>query len=87
MNYFELINKCLVELNYKQEAAFIQLSKNEHKKLKNIINLINSEVCSLEKWNFLLRETSLELPAKTNQMTNTINGRISTIVIDGQRYK
>lgn len=87
MNYFELINKCLVELNYKQESSFSQLSKNEHEKLKNIINIINTEICSLEKWNFLLRETTLMLPAKTGQITNTINGRIASVILDGKKYR
>ena len=37
MNYLEVINKCLVELNYKQVNAFSELIKNDHKKLMNII--------------------------------------------------
>ena len=37
MNYLELINKCLVELNYKQVGSFSELTKNDHKKLKNIL--------------------------------------------------
>lgn len=86
MNYFELINKCLVELNYKQETSFSQLSKNEHEKLKNIINIINTEICSLEKWNFLLREFSLTLPAQTGQIANSVNGRIAAVILDGQKY-
>lgn len=86
MNYFELINKCLVELNYKQETSFSQLSKNEHEKLKNIINIINTEICSLEKWNFLLREISLTLPAQTGQIANSVNGRIAAVILDGQKY-
>lgn len=86
MNYFELINKCLVELNYKQETSFSQLSKNEHEKLKNIINIINMEICSLEKWNFLLREISLTLPAQTGQIANSVNGRIAAVILDGQKY-
>ena len=32
MNYLELINKCLVELNYKQVNTFSELTKNEHNK-------------------------------------------------------
>ena len=56
MNYLELINKCLVELNYKQVNAFSELVKNDHKKIKNIINLINTEVCRSDKWNFLLKK-------------------------------
>ena len=35
MNYLELINKCLVELNYKTVNAFSELVKNDHKKIKN----------------------------------------------------
>ena len=35
MNYFDLVNKCLVELNYKQVNAFSELTKNDHKKIKN----------------------------------------------------
>lgn len=86
MNYLELINKCLVELNYKQVSSFSELVKNEHSKIKNIINIINKEICSTEKWNFLLRTTTLTLPAKTGQITNTVNGRIATVMIDGQKY-
>lgn len=86
MNYFELINKCLVELNYKQVSSFSELIKNEHLKIKNIINVINNEICSLEKWNFLLRTTTLSLPAKTGQIDNTVNGRIASIMIDDKKF-
>lgn len=87
MNYFDLVNKCLVELNYKQVNSFSELDKNEHKKIKNIINVINNELCSLEKWNFLLRNTTLKLPAKTGQIDNTVNGRIAFILIDNKKYQ
>lgn len=86
MNYFELMNKCLVELNYKQVNAFSELTKNEHKKIKNIINVINKEICSLEKWNFLLRKTTLNLPKNTGQIENTVDGRIAAVLIDGKKY-
>lgn len=86
MNYFELMNKCLVELNYKQVNSFSELTKNEHKKIKNIINVINTEICSLEKWNFLLRNTSLKIEQGTGQTDNTVNGKISSIFIDGKKY-
>ena len=62
MNYLELINKCLVELNYKQVNAFSELTKNDHKKLKNIINVINTEICNSDRWNFLQRKVVLTLP-------------------------
>lgn len=86
MKYFDLINKCLVELNYKQVNSFSEMVKNDHNKIKNIINVINREVCSFEKWNFLLRETELTIPAGTGQITNPIEGRIASIIIGGKKY-
>lgn len=76
MNYLELINKCLAELNYKQVNAFSELTKNEHKKLKNIINVLNTEICSSDRWNFLQRKTEFTLPKNTCELENTIDGRI-----------
>ena len=87
MNYFELINKCLVELNYKPVNNFKELIKNEHKKIKNIINIINTEICRSEKWDFLLRKTELTLPKNTGELQNTINGRIALILIDNTPYE
>lgn len=87
MNYFELVNKCLVELNYKQVNAFSELTKNDHKKIKNILRLLNSEICNFDNWNFKLRKTELTLPAKTGKIKNSINGRIASIIIDGHVYK
>lgn len=87
MNYLELINKCLVELNYKQVNNFSELTKNEHKKLKNIINVINSEICSSEKWNFLLRKTTLKLNKNSGELENTINGRIKAIFVEGIKHE
>lgn len=86
MNYLELINKCLVELNYRQVQVFEELTKNEHKKLKNIINVLNSEICSSEKWEFLQRKTVLSLPANTGELENTVSGRIEAVIVDGQKF-
>ncbi len=87
MNYFEILNKCLIELNYKQVNSFSELTKNEHKKLKNIVNVINKEICLSEKWNFLLRTTTLSLPKNTGQIKNTVQGKIATVMIDGKIFK
>ena len=56
MNYLEIINKCLMELNYKRVRTFEELIKNDHAKIKNIINIINAEICTFDNWNFLLRK-------------------------------
>ena len=87
MNYFEIVNKCLVELSYKQVNSFAELIKNDHKKIKNIINIINTEVCGYDNWNFKLRKATLNLPANTSEIENTIDGKIASIVIDGHVYK
>lgn len=86
MNFLELINKCLLELNYKQVGTFAELVKNDHKKIKNILNIVNQEICNSENWNFLLRKTILTIPADTTEVLNTINGRILHMYIDGQKY-
>jgi hypothetical protein len=86
MNFLELINKCLLELNYKQVNSFSELVKNDHKRIKNIINVINREICSIENWDFLLRKTTLNLSAGTTELENTINGRILYLLIDGKKY-
>ena len=87
MNYFDLINKCLVELNYKQVHAFSELTKNEHLKIKNIINILNTEICNSENWNFLLRKTELTIPADVTEITNSVEGKINSIFIDGKKYR
>ena len=85
MNYLEIINKCLVELNYKKVNTFNELVKNDHLKIKNILNIINAEICTFDNWNFLLRQTTLNLPVKTTELQNTINGKITTLSIDGKK--
>src|SRR5574344_2138789 len=86
MNYFEIINKCLMELNYQPCKTFVNLTKNDHLKIKGIINMINSEVCNSENWNFLLRQKDLILPANTGRIDNTIDGRICSLIIDNTKY-
>jgi hypothetical protein len=48
MNFLELINKCLLELNYKQVSSFAELVKNDHKKIpmfgdNNTVNKNNTK--------------------------------------------
>ena len=87
MNYLELINKCLVELNYKQVNAFSELIKNDHKKLKNIINVLNAEICNSDRWIFLQRKKEITLPKNTSEIENTIDGRIEALIVDGVKFE
>lgn len=86
MKFLDLINKCLVELNYKKVANFNELYKNDHLKLKNILNVINNEICAVDDWSFLLRKTQLTLTAGVGEVKNTICGRIKSLFIDGEKY-
>lgn len=87
MNYFELINKCLVELNYKTCDSFTDLVKNDHDKIKNILNIINAEVCSSDNWNFLLRKLELYLPKNSGEILNAVPGRIHSLYIENAKYE
>lgn len=87
MNYFEIINKCLSELNYKQAEEFSELEKPEHQRIMNNINLISQEICNSGKWNFLLRREILTLSSGTTELENTVNGQILAIYIDDKEYK
>lgn len=86
MKFLEIINKCLLELNYKQVHSFSELVKNDHKRIVAILNLINKEVCHLEGWNFLLRKTTINLLAGMTEVENSVNGRILYLFIDGKRF-
>lgn len=87
MNFLELINKCLLELNYRQVNAFSELTKNDHKRIITILNIINKEICATECWNFLLRRTQMNFNANSTEIQNPINGRILYLFIDGKRYE
>ncbi len=87
MNYLEIINKCLLELNYRQVNSFNELVKNDHKRIKTILNIVNREVCSANNWNFLLRKSTVAIPANTAEVDNTINGRILCLMVDDEKYE
>lgn len=87
MNFLELINKCLLELNYKQVNAFSELVKQDHKRIVSILNIINKEVCNIENWNFLLRKTKLTIPAQTTEIENPVSGRILYVLSKNGKYK
>lgn len=87
MNFLELINKCLLELNYKQVNSFSELVKQDHKRIISILNLINKEICAIENWQFLLRKAKLTIPANTTEIENPIKGRILYILSENGKYR
>lgn len=87
MNFLELINKCLLELNYKQVSSFAELVKQDHKRIIAILNIINKEICAIENWQFLLRKTKLLIPSNTTEVENPVNGRILYILSNKGKYR
>ena len=87
MNFLELINKCLLELNYKQVSSFAELVKQDHKRIISILNIINKEICAIENWQFLLRKTKLLIPSNTTEVENPVNGRILYILSNKGKYR
>ena len=87
MNFLELINKCLLELNYKQVNTISELVKNDHKRIMSILNVINKEICNVEPWKFLIRKTTLVLPKGKTEIDNPVSGRIWYLIISGKKYK
>lgn len=87
MNFLEIINKCLLELNYRQVNSLSELVKNDHQRIKTIINIVNQDICSAVNWNFLLRKTTVEIPENTTEMDNPIYGRILYFLVDGKKYR
>lgn len=81
MNYFEIINAVLLEMNYPTVSSFADLTKIEHKRLMNIINRLNKEICSLnDRFYFRERVKMLNLyPGKIEYNVN-LSGKISKII-------
>lgn len=80
MNYLDIINKTLIELNYTPVASFNDLTKMEHKRLMNIINRLNKEICNASP-NFYFRQIIKKqklYPDKTEYALD-ITGRVSKI--------
>ena len=87
MNYLALVNKILIEMNYHTVVNFDELVKQDHIKIKQILARVNTEICTSYDWDFLLRETTLEIPSSTSKIVNPIFGRIDSFSIDGVCYR
>lgn len=87
MNYLELVNKILIEMNYRTVINFDELVKQDHLKIKQILARVNTEICTSYDWDFLLREKTLLIPPSTSKIVNPIFGRIDSLSIDGVFYR
>lgn len=81
MNFFEIINKALIELNYSPVASFNDLTTLEHKRLMDIINRLNKDICNLNN-NFSFRQMIKKLKLNSNKVEYKIpfSGKISKVI-------
>lgn len=81
MNYFEIINATLIEMNYSAVASFSDLTKSEHKRLMNVINRLNKEICSRNN-NFYFRQMvkNTNIYADKIEYSINISGKINKIL-------
>ena len=87
MNYFEIINATLIEMNYSTVAAFADLTKSEHKRLMNVINRLNKEICSKNN-NFYFRQMIKKTNIYADKIEYSINisGKIDKILGENEAY-
>lgn len=86
MQYFDLINKCLVELNIREVSTWDALTLNDHKHLKDVVARLNSQLCSRDEWPFLQRIYTATIPVNTKKLTNPVSGSIDIITVNGNKY-
>jgi len=87
MNYFEIVNKVLLELNYRPLEDFGRIYKSEHKKILDAINRVNREVLGAFNWPFLERQELLNIPAGQNHCELPFCGDIKAVYDGKKRLK
>ena len=87
MNYFEIINKVLIELNYDSVSSFADLTRLEHKRLMNIINRLNKEICNLnDKFHFRQMIKEIKLSEDRIEYSLNISGKIMRVLGEQGEY-
>lgn len=86
MNYFEIVNKCLAEMNCRQVSQWGELTRTHHINIKEAVNRVNAQVCMDEPWEFLETSTLATIPANSWQITPDFDGRLDSIIIGNELY-
>lgn len=69
LNFLQLANMVLQELNFKQVETFEELIKPDHKRILSIINRVNNIVLEQCDWRFMGRELEFDIPANADRVT------------------
>lgn len=83
MNYLELTNLTLQELNYKTVSDFSELVKPDHKKILETVSRINENLTNTCDWSFLMREIDIDVPANATAVPIPIGLKIKAAYLDG----
>jgi len=84
MNYLELINLTLQELNFKTVDTFSALVKPDHKRILNIVNRVNDIILDSCDWQFMMREYTLDIPKGASGAELPEMLKIKTIFDNGE---
>ena len=83
MNFLELVNLTLQELNFKQVSAFSELVKPDHQKIMTTVSRMNDILLDSCDWQFMLRECVLPVPSEVDSVALPFNMKIKTLSVDG----
>lgn len=87
MNYFEIFNKVLLELNLRAVQGFETIYKSEHLKILDAINRVNNEVLASYEWPFLERATLLDVVDGINLYQLPFSGIIKSVYSGKKRIR
>ena len=73
-------------MNYRAVDSWHSLTLNDHKRLKEILSRLNSQICSSDDWPFLQRYHTLTIPAGQCVIPNPVNGKINIVCINANEY-
>ena len=87
MNYFEIINKVLLELNYRPIEDFGRIFKSEHQKILDVINRVNKDVLATYDWPFLERTAQIKVLAGENTCILPFDGNIKAVFLGNNKFQ
>ncbi len=85
--YYEIFTKILNELSWREVSDFDEITKSEHKRVLNLINMTNSEVLSSYIWDFQIEKTEVILDAEESTIFENFGGKIISIWEGTKKYK
>ena len=86
-NYFEIFTKVLNELNWREVSDFDEIVKSEHKRILNLINVVNTEVLSSCIWDFALERSVITLDKNQDTIFENFDGKIISIFEGNKKYR